>query len=106
MEDRWTLYMIECADGTFYTGIARDLERRLSQHGTPRGAKYTRGRGPFRLRYTETDLTHSQALSRERQIKALSRQEKENLGELQQQVAIVLTSDDLCEGGLFFWREG
>ena len=79
MEERWTLYMIECADGTFYTGIARDLERRLSQHGTPRGAKYTRGRGPFILRYTETELTHSQALSRERQIKALSRQEKENL---------------------------
>lgn len=79
MENQWTLYIIQCADGSLYTGIARDLQKRLSQHGTAQGAKYTRGRGPFVLRYTEVCLSHSQALSRERQIKALPRQKKEAL---------------------------
>ena len=73
---QWVLYILECKDGTFYTGITDDLERRLSVHGTARGAKYTRGRGPFILRYTEHCEDHSQALRRELQVKALSRQQK------------------------------
>ena len=76
MTKQWVLYILECKDGTLYTGITDDLERRLSVHGTPKGAKYTRGRGPFILRYTEKCQDHSQALRRELQVKALTRQEK------------------------------
>ena len=76
MTKQWVLYILECRDGTLYTGITDDLQRRLSVHGTARGAKYTRGRGPFRLRYTENCDDHSHALRRELQVKRLTRQEK------------------------------
>ncbi len=79
MEKQWVLYILECRDGTYYTGITDDLQRRLSVHGTPKGAKYTRGRGPFILRHTEPCGDHSQALRRELQVKAMSRTEKEKL---------------------------
>ncbi len=72
----WFLYILECGDGSLYTGIARDVERRLEAHRSGRGAKYTRGRGPLTLRYTERCGTHSQALRRELAVKALSREEK------------------------------
>ena len=49
----WTVYILSCADGTLYTGITNDLPRRLAQHEAGRGAKYTRGRGPFSLLYAE-----------------------------------------------------
>ena len=73
---QWVLYILECKDGTLYTGITDDLDRRLSVHGTAKGAKYTRGRGPFILRYTENCEDHSHALRRELQVKSLSRQQK------------------------------
>ena len=73
---QWVLYILECKDGTLYTGITDDLDRRLSVHGTAKGAKYTRGRGPFILRYTESCEDHSHALRRELQVKSLSRQQK------------------------------
>lgn len=76
MTKQWVLYILECRDGTLYTGITDDLQRRLSVHGTARGAKYTRGRGPFLLRYTENCDDHSHALRRELQVKRLTRQEK------------------------------
>lgn len=79
MTKQWVLYILECRDSTLYTGITDNLEHRLSVHGTPKGAKYTRGRGPFQLRYTETCADHSQALRRELQIKSLSRAEKQKL---------------------------
>lgn len=78
-EKQWLVYILECRDGTLYTGITDDLPNRLSVHGTPRGAKYTRGRGPFVLRYTEICETYSQALRREYAIKQLTRKEKEEL---------------------------
>lgn len=79
MEKQWVLYILECKDGSLYTGITDNLEHRLAVHGTPKGAKYTRGRGPFTVRYTETCESHSHALRREVQIKRLTRQQKREL---------------------------
>lgn len=79
MEKTWKLYMLRCGDGTFYTGIAVDVEHRLQMHRSGKGAKYTRGRGPLELCYVEECGSHSEALKREIAIKALPRQEKEKL---------------------------
>lgn len=75
----WTVYIIECADGSLYTGITNDLDRRLAAHAAGRGAKYTRGRGPFVLRHTEAHATRSDASKRERAIKALDAAAKRRL---------------------------
>lgn len=76
MEKEWTVYILECGDGTFYTGITDDLERRLKAHAEGRGAKYTRGRAPLTLRYREAAPDKSSALKREFAIKRLRRPEK------------------------------
>ena len=68
--------MLECADGTLYTGITDDLGRRLRAHNEGRGAKYTRGRGPLKLRYLESVPDKSTALKREHALKQLRRSEK------------------------------
>lgn len=75
----WYLYILRCGDGTLYTGITTDVERRLEAHRQGRGAKYTRGRGPLELAYQEECGTHSEALKREYAVKQLTREEKENL---------------------------
>lgn len=72
----WYLYILRCGDGTLYTGITTDVERRLEAHRSGKGAKYTRGRGPLELVYTEKCGDHSDALRRELEIKALPREEK------------------------------
>ena len=72
----WTVYILECADKTLYTGITNDLESRIAKHHAGTGAKYTRGRGPHKVVYTEMRRTKGSALKREAEIKALSRQEK------------------------------
>lgn len=79
MEGQWYLYMLRCADGTLYTGITTDVEKRFQAHSQGRGAKYTRGRGPLTLVYQEACGTHSDALRREAAVKKLSRAEKEAL---------------------------
>ena len=80
MEDKtWYLYILECRDGSLYTGITDDVSRRLAQHSAGKGAKYTRGRGPLILRYQEACGTHGDALRRELEVKRLTRQEKLNL---------------------------
>lgn len=76
MEKQWQLYIIKCKDGTLYTGITCDLPRRLEQHRNGKGAKYTKGRAPLILCYTEGCESYSHALRREWQVKQLSRQEK------------------------------
>ena len=76
MEKEWKLYILECKDGTLYTGVTDDLSRRLAAHRAGKGAKYTRGRGPLILRYTECCEDRSVALRREIQIKRLTREEK------------------------------
>ena len=79
MEGNWYLYILRCGDGTLYTGITNDVEKRLAAHRVGKGAKYTRGRGPLELVYREELPDHSAALKREYEIKSLSRQEKEKL---------------------------
>lgn len=76
MEKRWKLYILRCGDGSLYTGIALDVQARLSQHREGTGAKYTRGRGPLELVYVEDCEDHSQALKREHQVKSLTKGEK------------------------------
>ena len=77
----WYVYILRCGDGTLYTGVTDDVERRLAAHRSGRGAKYTRGRGPLELAYREEQPDKSAALRREVQIKRLSRQEKLSLCE-------------------------
>ncbi len=80
----WFVYILKCADDSFYTGIATNLERRISEHngrGTV-GAKYTRGRRPVVLVYQETVKTRSDALIRENEIKRLPRLKKKHLIDL------------------------
>jgi putative endonuclease len=70
------VYIIECCDGTLYTGYARNVEERVKVHNEGKGAKYTRGRRPVRLLYSETCTNKSAALRREREIKAKARKAK------------------------------
>lgn len=72
----WQLYILRCGDGSLYTGITRDLNRRLAEHRQGRGAKYTRGRGPLELVYRQPCPDHSAALSREAAVKKLDRRQK------------------------------
>lgn len=76
MDQVWFVYILRCKDDTLYCGITPDLEKRLEQHRSGKGAKYTRGRGPLELVYYEEVANHSEALKREIAIKRLSRQEK------------------------------
>ena len=76
MERPWQLYILRCADGTLYTGIAVDAQKRLEMHRSGHGAKYTRGRAPLELVYLEQCPTHSDALRRELEVKALTRAQK------------------------------
>jgi len=73
------VYIVECADGTYYTGYTTDVDRRVSEHNAGTGARYTRGRTPVTLIYTETYATKSEAMSREYAIKQLRRRQKERL---------------------------
>lgn len=72
----WYLYILRCGDGTLYTGITTDVEKRLEAHRAGKGAKYTRGRQPLELVYREACECHSHALKRELAVKKLTRQEK------------------------------
>jgi putative endonuclease len=73
------VYVVECADGTYYTGYTTDVERRVAEHDAGEGAKYTRGRTPVELVHVEEYETRSAAMSREHDVKSLSRREKERL---------------------------
>ena len=77
MELIWYLYILRCCDGTLYTGITTDVEKRLETHRSGKGAKYTRGRGPLELVYQEACGSHSDALKRELTVKKLTRSQKE-----------------------------
>ncbi len=75
----WYVYIVRCADNSLYTGIALDVERRLSEHNGKGAAKYTRSRQPVSLVYREVAKSRSSASSREFAIKSLSKSEKEEL---------------------------
>lgn len=76
----WVVYILRCADGTLYTGVAKDLARRLAQHNAGKGAKYTRGRVPVKLFYEERCVNQGLALRREAEIRRLTRRQKQQLG--------------------------
>ncbi|MCC3860306.1 GIY-YIG nuclease family protein [Pseudemcibacter aquimaris] len=76
---KWVLYILKCNDDTFYTGITNNLEKRISDHESGIGAKYTRGRGPFEIAYTEKHANRNDASKREYEIKKLNRSDKETL---------------------------
>ena len=73
------VYVLECADGTLYTGYTTDVDRRVAEHDAGDGAKYTRGRTPVEVVLTEGFDSRAAALRREHEVKALSRREKERL---------------------------
>ena len=75
----WSVYLVRCGDGSLYTGTAKDVEKRLAQHNTGRGAAYTRTHRPVRLVHREDGLTRSEALVREARIKSQPREKKELL---------------------------
>lgn len=79
MEKQWYLYILQCGDGTLYTGITDDVQRRFQLHSAGKGAKYTRGRGPLTLRYQECVGSYSDALRREIQVQRMPRQKKRDL---------------------------
>jgi putative endonuclease len=72
-------YIVECMDGTYYTGWSTDPDRRVLVHNKGRGARYTRQRGPVRLLYVEEQPDISTALKRERQIKKYSHEQKKKM---------------------------
>jgi putative endonuclease len=72
----WSVYMLQCADDTLYTGVAKDVDHRVAQHNEGKGAKYTRGRGPVTLLWSMSGLTRGEALKEEFRIKQLSRKQK------------------------------
>ncbi len=75
----WVVYILECADSTLYTGVTNNLEERIAKHEAGTGAKYTRGRGPYKLVFSETHSDRSGASKREAEIKKLSRADKMKL---------------------------
>ena len=79
MEHNWYLYVLRCGDGTLYTGITTNIEKRLAAHRAGKGAKYTRGRAPLELIYRELCSSHSDALKKEYRFKQLPRAEKERI---------------------------
>jgi len=76
----WTVYILKCSDGTLYTGITTDPQRRLAEHNSPdKGAKYTRSRQPVELLYQKQVANRSEASKLEYTIKKMDRKNKEAL---------------------------
>jgi len=75
----WSLYILGCSDGSFYTGVTNDIDRRLRAHQEGKASRYTRTRRPVALVYQEECGTRSKSLSRECAVKSLSRRRKEEL---------------------------
>ena len=75
----WSVYLVRCADGTYYAGSTNDIEARAAAHNAGRGARYTSGRRPVTVEYVEACGSRSAALRREHALKRLTRAEKETL---------------------------
>ncbi|GMV12563.1 MAG: GIY-YIG nuclease family protein [Polyangiaceae bacterium] len=79
--DTWFVYLARCADGSLYTGIAKNVAERIRAHDAGKGARYTRGRGPLSVCATRRCLSKGVALRLELQVKRLSRKEKEAIAD-------------------------
>lgn len=75
----WYVYIVQCSDGSFYTGITTDIKRRVKEHNSAKGCNYTRSRAPVELLYEEPAADRRSALKREASIKSFSRSRKEEL---------------------------
>ena len=75
----WVVYILKCGDNSLYTGITNNIEERLLAHEEGRGAKYTKGRGPFKIVYKKKFKSRSEATIREMEIKKLNSKEKNKL---------------------------
>ena len=78
-KNSWCVYIIKCSDGTYYTGITNNIKRRIHEHETNKGAKYTKGKAPFSLVYQDKCRDRKEASQKEYMIKKLTLVEKENL---------------------------
>ena len=79
MEKKDCVYILECNDGTLYTGWTNDIDKRFKAHNDGKGAKYTKGRRPLKLDYLEELETKSEALKRENEIKKMTKDKKRQL---------------------------
>jgi putative endonuclease len=73
------VYILQCIDGSFYTGYTKDIDERTKQHQNGKGAKYTKSHKPEKLAYVEQHESRGKAMKREREIKKLSHQQKQDL---------------------------
>lgn len=90
-QKKWCVYLVRTKFDALYCGISNDVARRFEQHNQGKGAKALRGKGPLSLVWTQSGLTHSQALKLECQIKRLSKPAKENL--VQEKLQLCLAED-------------
>jgi len=96
----WCVYIIRCKDGKLYTGITNDITRRLTEHNSGHGGRFTKFRKPVRLVYYQELLSKSDALKREIEIKKLNRNEKLDLVKSSEQTAkggLILRQHKKCE---------
>ncbi len=77
--DEWLVYILKCGDGSYYTGITKDMEKRIGEHRSGKGAKYVRGRGPLEIVFIKNTDSHGSALKHEIKIKKLSKLKKKEL---------------------------
>jgi putative endonuclease len=77
--EEWYVYIVECSDTTFYIGTTNDIKKRIAKHNAGKGAKYTRGRGPVKIRYARSFESRSEACKHEYQLKRYSRDEKQDI---------------------------
>lgn len=98
IKNEWNVYILLCSDGSVYTGITKDVERRLREHNSGKGAKYTRSKRPVSLLRTWGVFSHSIALKLEMRIKSMDRRKKDQLLDLDvkkliERVGIVIPED-------------
>lgn len=79
MKNSWYIYILECRDGSFYTGVTNNLEKRQEKHNQGKASRYTRARLPVKLLYSEKFRSRAAAQKRECALKSLNRKEKEKL---------------------------
>ena len=77
--EQWYVYIVECSDKTYYVGTTNNVELRIEKHNSGKGAKYTKGRGPVKLKYALPCESHSEACKKEYELKQYSRTEKRKL---------------------------
>jgi len=108
----WFVYILRCSDGSLYTGITTNMERRVEQHNAGTAPRYTRSRRPVRVAYRETHVSRSLASKREWAVKAMRRSEKESVirqggsGQIGEEVATAERCVEIAVNGPSLGRGG